>query len=216
MESMTRNVMGLTGWVTDKGFQALQSLNSSSQKAQEDLKLYGKSVIVKYNEESEDPTAKEIKNIVLAILQPVQTLEVTGVAATIGFYLASKVMPWPISWICTAAMVGSAYFTFQIWQAKDAILEEFFFFEKSGVREIDKDEFITHADNLADRVLAKCTLFRLVTSTDQTRSFRDMGDIVSSMIDSAKSEEALQKLISEVSFIGTLFQLARRVENERL
>ncbi|QVL56198.1 MAG: hypothetical protein KFB95_03070 [Simkaniaceae bacterium] len=216
MESVTRNVVGLTSWVTDKGFQALQSLNSSSQQAQEELKVKGKGVLVKYNEEKETPTAKEIKDIVLAILQPVQTLEVTGVAATIGFYLASKVMPWPVDWICKAAMVGSAYFTFQIWQAKDAILEEFFFFEKKGVHEITKDEFITHADNLADRVLAKCTLFRLVTSADQTRSFRDMGKIVNNMIKNANSEETLQKLISEVSFIGTLFQLARRVENERL
>ncbi|WP_316359048.1 hypothetical protein [Candidatus Neptunichlamydia sp. REUL1] len=216
MESMTRNVMGLTRWITDKSFQALQSLNSSSQKAQEDLKLHGKSVLVKYNEESEGPTAKEIKKIVLAILQPVQTLEVTGVAATIGFYLASKVMPWPISWICNAAIVGSAYFTFQIWQAKDAILEEFFFFEKKGVHKIDKKEFLTHADNLADRVLAKCTLFRLVTSADQTRSFRDMGDIVRNMIDGAKNEQELQKLVSEVSFIGTLFQLVGQAEQERL
>jgi hypothetical protein len=216
MESMTRNVMGLTGWITDKSFKALQSLNSSSQKAQEDLRVQGKSVLVKYNTAEEDPTAKEIKNIVLAILQPVQTLEVTGVAATIGCYLASKVMPWPISWICKAAMVGSAYFTFQIWQAKDAILEEFFFFEKSGVREIGKNEFLTHADNVADRVLAKCTLFRLVTSTDQTRSFRDMGEIVNGMIENAKSDEALQKLIGEVSFIRTLFQLASQVEERRL
>lgn len=215
MENVTRNVTAFGSWVTDKGFQALQSLNSSFQKAQEDLRLHGKSVLVKYNTE-EEPTAKEIKNIVLAILQPVQTLEVTGVAATIGFYLASKVMPWPVSWICKAAMVGSAYFTFQIWQAKDAILEEFFFFEKSGVRQIDKDEFLTHADNLADRVLAKCTLFRLVTSADQTRSFRDMGEIVSQMINSAKNEEALQKLIAEVSFISTLFQLARQVEDQRV
>jgi len=216
MESVTRNVVGLTSWATDKGFQALQSLNSSSQKAQENLKLHGKSVLVKYNEQSEDPTAKEIKNIVLAILQPMQTLEVTGVAATIGFYIASHVMPWPVSWICKAAMVGSAYFTFQVWQAKDAVLEEFFFFEKSGKRAISKEEFLTHADNVADRVLAKCTLFRLVTSADQTRSFRDMGTVVSQMIDSATSDEALQKLIAEVSFFSTLFQLARQVENERL
>jgi len=212
MERITRNAAGLTNWITNKSFQALQSLNSSSQRAQEDLRETGKSVLVKYNAEEEDPTAKDIKNIVLAILQPVQTLEVTGGVATIGFYLASQVMPWPVSWICQAAMLGSAYFTFQIWQAKDAILEEFFFFEKRGVDEITKDEFITHADNLADRVLAKCTLFRLVTSSDQTHIFRDMGDIVSNMIDSAKSDEALQKLISEVSFISTLFQLARRVE----
>jgi len=216
MESVTRNLVSIAGWVTDKGFQGLQSLNSSTQKAQEDLRAHGKSVLVKYNAEDELPKANEIKNIVLAILQPVQTLEVTGVAATIGFYMASHVMPWPISWICKAAMVGSAYFTFQIWQAKDAILEEFFFFEKSGTREISKVEFLAHADNLADRVLAKCTLFRMVTSADQTRSFRDMGDIVNNMIESANSDEALQKLIGEVSFISTLFQLARQVEDHRL
>jgi hypothetical protein len=121
MESVTKNLVGLFSWVTDKGFQGLQSLNSSTQKAQEDLRAHGKSVLVKYNVVEELPKASEIKNIVLAILQPVETLEVTGVAATIGFYMASHVMPWPISWVCKAAMVGSAYFTFQIWQAKDVL-----------------------------------------------------------------------------------------------
>jgi hypothetical protein len=53
----------------------------------------------------------------------------------------------------------------------------------------------------------------MVTSADQTRSFRDMGVIVNNMIESANSDEALQKLIGEVSFISTLFQLARQVQD---
>ncbi len=197
------NMAVFTGWVTNKGLQAWKSLNSSPQEAQEALKLHGKSVLVKYKNQKENPTAKEIKNIVLDILQPVQTLEVTGVAVTIGCYLASKVMPWPISWICKATMVGSAYFTFQMWQAKDAILEEFFFFEKSGEREIDKEMFIAHVGDLANRALAKCTLFRLVTSADQTQSFRDMGTIIGTIIDSSKDEKELQERIDN-GFFNTL------------
>ncbi len=212
MENMTRHVAGLASWGADKSFQALQSLNSSSTKAQEDLKVGGKSVLIKYKKKEADPTAAEIKNIVLAILQPVKTLEATGIVVTIGFYLASHVMPWPVSCMCKAAMVGSAYFTFQIWQAKDAILQEFFYFERRKENEINKKEFLEHADNLADRILANCTLFRRVTSADQTRSFRDMGKIVGDMIDRAENEAELNTLIRELSFIRTLFQLARRVE----
>ena len=56
----------------------------------------------------------------------------------------------------------------------------------------------------------------MITSNEHTRTFRDIGEMVSQMIDSSDSPEALQKLISEVSFIRTLFQLARQVEHDHL
>ena len=108
------------------------------------------------------------------------------------------------------------YSTFQMMKANEAAYEEFFFFEKRGVEKISRDEFVRHADNMADRILAKCSLFRVITSNEHTRSFRDIGEMVNQMIDSSDSPEALQKMISGVSMFRTLFQLARQVEDRHL
>jgi len=125
-------------------------------------------------------------------------------------------MPWPISWTGMPGVALCGYSTFQMMKANEAAYEEFFFFEKRGVEKISRDEFVRHADNMADRILAKCSLFRVITSNEHTRSFRDIGEMVNQMIDSSDSPEALQKMISEVSMFRTLFQLARQVEDRHL
>ena len=215
MQSVTENIAAFSGWVTDKSFRALQSLNSNSAAAQERLKTNGSKVLGDLKTEGE-ASASDIKNLVLEIMQPMQTLEVTAMVGVAGFLVVRKVMPWPISWIGTPGAAICAYSTFQIMKANEAAYEEFFFFEKRGVQKISKEEFIRHADNMADRILAKCSLFRVITSNEHTRTFRDIGEMVSQMIESSDSPEALQKLISEVSFIRTLFQLARQVEHDHL
>ena len=198
-------------WVMETSFSALQSLNSNSEQAKQSLKAEGKRVLVNYKD-GEDVRADEIKNVILSILQPIQTLEVTGMTATIGLYLVSHVVPWPLDWLTKAGTIASAYFTYQVWEAKSAILEEFFYFEKREVEVIDQDEFLTHADNMADRVLARSSLFRIITSSEKTKKFRDMKEIVREMIENSKDDRALATVVNKVSFISTLFQVANGVE----
>ena len=198
-------------WVMETSFSALKSLNSDTEQAKQSLKAQGKEVLIKYQEEH-DVRADEIKNIILSILQPIQTLEVTGMTATIGLYLVSQVVPWPLDWLTKAGTIASAYFTYQVWEAKSAILEEFFYIEKREVAVIDQDEFLTHADNMADRVLARSSLFRIITSSEKTKKFRDMKEIVSEMIENSKNDRALAAVVNKVSFISTLFQFANEVE----
>ena len=215
MESMTRNVTDFGRWVTDKSFRTLQSLNSNSEAAQERLKTNGSKVLGQLKAEGE-ASAADIKNLVLEIMQPMQTLEVTAKVGVGFFFVVRKVMPWPISWTGMPGVALCGYSTFQMMKANEAAYEEFFFFEKRGVEKISRDEFVRHADNMADRILAKCSLFRVITSNEHTRSFRDIGEMVNQMIDSSDSPEALQKMISEVSMFRTLFQLARQVEDRHL
>jgi len=198
-------------WVMETSFSALQSLNSNSEQAKQSLQAEGKQVLVNYKD-SKDVRADEIKNVILSILQPIQTLEVTGMTATIGLYLVSHVVPWPLDWLTKAGTIASAYFTYQVWEAKSAILEEFFYFEKRGVEVIDQKEFLTHADNMADRVLARSSLFRLITSSEKTKTFRDIKEIVLEMIEQSNNDTALAAAVNKVSFISTLFQFANEVE----
>jgi len=85
MESMTRNVTDFGRWVTDKSFRTLQSLNSNSEAAQERLKTNGSKVLGQLKAEGE-ASAADIKNLVLEIMQPMQTLEVTAKVG-VGFFL---------------------------------------------------------------------------------------------------------------------------------
>jgi len=199
-------------WVMETSFSALQSLNSNSEQAKQRLKAEGKQVLVNYKKANADVGADKIKNVILSILQPIQTLEVTGMTATIGLYLVSHVVPWPLDWLTKAGTIASAYFTYQVWEAKSAILEEFFYFEKRGVEVIDQDKFLTHADNMADRVLARSSLFRLITSSEKTKTFRDIKEIVLEMIEQSNNDTALAAAVNKVSFISTLFQVAKGVE----
>ena len=198
-------------WVMETSFSALQSLNSNSEQAKQSLQAEGKQVLVNYKD-SKDVRADEIKNVILSILQPIQTLEVTGMTATLGFYLVSHVVPWPLDWLTKAGTVASAYFTYQVWEAKSAILEEFFYFEKREVEVIEKEKFLTHADNMADRVLARSSLFRIITSSEKTKKFRDMKEIVREMIEKSNDDRDLAAVVNKVSFISTLFQFANEVE----
>ena len=85
MESMTRNVTDFGRWVTDKSFRTLQSLNSNSEAAQERLKTNVSKVLGQLKAEGE-ASAADIKNLVLEIMQPMQTLEVTAKVG-VGFFL---------------------------------------------------------------------------------------------------------------------------------
>jgi hypothetical protein len=198
-------------WIMETSFSALQSLNSNSEQAKQSLQAEGKQVLVNYKA-NKDVGADKIKNVILSILQPIQTLEVTGMTATIGLYLVSHVVPWPLDWLTKAGTIASAYFTYQVWEAKSAILEEFFYFEKRGVEVIDQDKFLTHADNMADRVLARSSLFRIITSSEKTKKFRDMKEIVREMIEESNDDRGLAAVVNKVSFISTLFQFANEVE----
>ncbi|NRA90740.1 MAG: hypothetical protein HRU43_06405, partial [Simkaniaceae bacterium] len=65
---------------------------------------------------------------------------------------------------------------------------------------------------MADRVLARSSLFRIITSSEKTKKFRDMKEIVSEMIENSKNDRALAAVVNKVSFISTLFQFANEVE----
>ena len=207
LEAATRRAGDFANWVTTKSFEGLQALNTKSEKAKETLSKEGTDILVDYNNKNA-VTADRVKDVVLAMMAPVQTLEVTGVAATLIFGLGWRITPWILSPISFVAMVASAYFTYEVNQVKTQLNLTMFYFERLGEEEVSKEKFIREADNLGDRILANSSLFRTLTSRPETKSFRNIGEAVENMIKSAENQEQLVKMIQNMPIIPSLFQLA--------
>lgn len=200
-------------WTTTKFFSGIQTLNSQNADAKEKLKNEGLKVLRKYSLGEENPTADEIKELILSFEQPFQTLEVLGVSLTILLYAGRQFTPWPLNWISTALMMGSAYSAYNMIQVNDEINREYYHFECLGKEEVSREKFIEAAQRLGNNILAKSALMRAVTSADSTVSYRNIGKVFENMIDAVKGDKssdsaaAAWNIIKEYKIVNSIFNI---------
>lgn len=204
-------------WTTSKFFGIMQTLNSQNAEAKQTLENEGVKVLGKYSLGNENPTAEEVKELILSFQQPFQTLEVVGVCLTIAFYVGRQITPWPLNWISTACMLASAYSTYQITQVNDEINREYYHFDRLKKKEVTREEFLDAAQHLANNILSKSALMRTVTSADSTESYRNLGKVVGKMIGAVETEKGAVKseeskaavwaLIKDYRLVNSLFNI---------
>ena len=196
------NISSLGNHAFDMCFGFLHSLNSKTQRAKHTLETEGLKVLKTYNQGQVEKGFK-IQDLVMQVLAPIQTLYLLSASCFVLFYSGRKILPWPLSPICTAGMLTSGFIFWDIASIKKEVQLTRFYFERRGQEDISKEELLTELDHLGDRMLSSSTILQLINQSKGESVF-SIKEMVGQMIKTPSQEEVLSQ-IKKLPGIALLF-----------